>query len=282
MNIKELEEIKQIISKRRHITNCFSFYNEILDWIEKEKVDLFLIKNCVFMFYKENSFHKFYYFVNDYNNIILSKELLDLYRTKGEVSLEFTTKNGRNQEKVNESVTNIGFNFYAEYARVISGASAFKAKDKKEEEKDIDGYYELATLKDKKELLEIMYTDFDKISDYLPTENELDNLIQNKSILIRHLDEKIVFIQIYEYAKGTLYSRMTWIAKKYRKPKYTIDFYKGIDAYLRDLEIKDWTKLRSYGWINKSNKNYKINIKFGAKPDGTTCTTYLYKMEGQN
>lgn len=269
MSNQNNEEIKKIITSRKMKTNCFSFYNEIVDWIENNKADTYLIENNVFLFLKIHGFYKFYYFVNSFNDISLCKELLEKYKTKSNISLEFTTKNEIYINEITPLLKEIGFNFYKEYARVISAFSPFKS-----EEENIS--YEIASLENKNELLEIMYREFDVISDYLPTEEEIINLIDNKSILIKTLDEKIVFIQIYEYSKGALYSRMTWIDKKYRKPKYTIDFYKSLDTYLKQLDIENLEKIRSYGWIDKNNKNFKINLKFGAKLDGVTCTIFLY------
>lgn len=270
---QDMEEIKKIIASRKKITNCFSFYTEIMDWIKNGKANVYLINDCVFIFYKINGFYKFYYYVDNFGDIKISQNLLNKYTLKSNVSLEFTTKNDKNITEVTESIIPIGFEFYAEYIRVISGASAFNIEN--------TSYYELASLNDVAELLDIIYKEFDVISDDLPSKEDLINLINNKSILVKHIEEKIVFIQIYEYAKGVLYSRMTWIEKKYRKPKYTIDFYSGLNEYLKQLNIKDWEKLRSYGWINKSNKNYKINLKFGAKPDGITCTIFTYKQNGE-
>jgi hypothetical protein len=273
---QHMEEIKKIIASRKKKTNCFSFYNEIIDWIENGKANAYLINDCVFIFYKINGFYKFYYYVDNFEDIKISRNLLDKYKLESNVSLEFTTKNDKNIEDITESIIPIGFEFYAEYVRVISGASAFNSNNIEN-----TANYVLASLNEVDELLSIMYKEFDVISDDLPSKEDLINLINNKSVLVQHIENKIIFIQIYEYTKGVLYSRMTWIEKKYRKPKYTIDFYSGLDEYLKHLNIKDWGKLRSYGWINKSNKNYKINLKFGAKPDGITCTIFTYKQTGE-
>lgn len=266
---QHIEEIKNIITSRKKKTNCFSFYNEIVNWIENDKADVYLIEDNVFIFLKTHGFYKLYYYVNNFNEIALCKELLEGYREKGSVSLEFTTKNGMNIDEITSHLTNIGFKFYKEYARVISAFSPFKSEDDSIS-------YDIASRNNKDELLEIMHKEFDVITDDLPTEEELIRLIESKSILIKIFDEKIVFIQIYEYLKGALYSRMTWIDKKYRKPKYTIDFYKSLDKYLKALNIENLEKVRSYGWIDKNNKNFKINLKFGAKLDGVTCTIFLY------
>lgn len=264
-----IEKAKEIISSRRKKTNCFSFYNEILNWIEEDKVDIHLINNNLFLFLKNQGFYKLYYYVDDFNQISLCKDLLEKYQLKSDISLEFTTKNDINKEEVTKIVEETGFEFYKEYARVISAPATFKPTTAKTDF--------LASIEDKEELLEIMYKEFDVITDYLPTEKELIDLIKKKSIIIQKINNQIVFIQIYEYQKGTLYSRMTWIAKEYRKPKFTIGFYEYMYVYLEQLKIEDWSKIRTFGWIDKANKNFKINLKFGAKTDGTTCTIFLYK-----
>lgn len=264
-----IEKAKEIISSRKKKTNCFSFYNEILNWMEEDKVDIHLIDNNLFLFLKNQGFYKLYYYVDDFEQISLCKEILQEYQLKENISLEFTTKNDINKEEITRIAEKTGFEFYKEYARVISAPASFKSTTTKTAF--------LASLEDKQELLDIMYREFDVITDYLPSEKELIDLIEKKSIIIQKIDNEIVFIQIYEYQKGTLYSRMTWIAKKYRKPKFTIDFYEDMNAYLEQLNIEDWSKIRSFGWIDKANKNFKINLKFGAKTDGTTCTIFLYK-----
>lgn len=267
--------IKEIIKSRKNKTNCFTFYNEIEDWLDNDKADAYLIDGCVFIFLKANGFYKFYYYVKELDDIKLSIDLLDNYKKNANIVLEFMARNGKNLDMVAKTIESIDFIFYAEYARVISGANAYKSDRNNEEEN-----YCIAQLSNIEELMMIMYREFDIISDYLPSKEEIKQLIATKCIIIKKLDNKIAFIQIYEYKRGVLYSRMTWVEKKYRKPKYTIEFYKGLDAYLQDLNIKN-NNLRSYGWINKKNKNYKINLKFGAKPDGTTSTIFIYKNKSE-
>lgn len=269
---QKIDEIKTIITSRKMKTNCFSFYNEILDWIENNQAEVYIIQGNLFLFLNTHGFYKLYYYVNSFNDIALCKELLEKYQNKTSISLEFTTKNAMYIDEITPVLQKMGFCFYKEYARVLSAFSPFTSDEE-------EVLYDLASLNNKNELLEIMYKEFDIISDYLPTEEELIKLIHDQSILIKILDGKIVFIQIYEYSKGALYSRMTWIDKKYRKPKYTIDFYKSLDSYLKQLKIKNSNKIRFYGWVDKNNKNFKINLKFGGQLDGVTCTIFLYNNE---
>lgn len=273
-DITETMKIKDIISSRNKKTNCFSFFNEICDWIEDSKADFYLINTCVFVFYKANKFYKFYYYVDNLEDIIFAKDLLREYSLPNKVVLEFTTKNDKGLDEISNTLLEIGFEIYSELVRLIQGKIVFTSEKKVKENNE---EYELATLDNKDELLEIMHKEFDILKDDIPTEEELLKLISNKSIVIKTLDNQIVLIQIYEYLKGALYSRMTWIKKEYRKPKYTIDIHKSIDSYLQDLNIENFKNFKSYGWIDKSNRNLKVNLKMGAVLDGITCTIFLYK-----
>ena len=277
MDNQNILDIKSIIRSRKYKTNCFAFYDEIITWIENKKANAYIINKCVFIFYQANGFYKFYYYVRDFNEIQLAKKLLDKYNTIAKVSLEFTTKNDKFINEVTDAILTIGFSFYAEFARLVGGSNITKDKDK-----DKDKDYELATLEDKKELLEIMHQEFDVVTDNIPTDEELTYLIETKCIALKHIDNKIVYIQIYEYSKGALYSRMTWIAKKYRKPKYTIDIYNEIDAYIDSLNIEKTTNLRSYYWINTGIKNYKIAMLQGGVLEGLKCITFIYSSNENN
>lgn len=122
-----------------------------------------------------------------------------------------------------------------------------------------------------------MNKEFDKIKDNIPSEDELLELINKKAILIRKIEDEIIYIQIYEYSKSVLYSRMTWIKKEFRKPKYTVEFYNGEDAYVKQLNIPTNAKIRSYFWVDTSIKNYDITLKLGAILDGLTSNIFVYK-----
>lgn len=277
MNIEEYgntSHIKEIISSRKKKTNSFYFYNEICDWLDSGKADAYLVGNNVFLFFRSNGFYKFYYYVESFEDIRLAQALLDKYREKSQISLEFTTKNNKFLEEIKEVVYSIGFEFYAEFARLLAGIN--KLEDEKKNKKMYFDMFELAILKDKDELLKIIYQEFDKIKDNIPTENELIDLINQKAILIRKIENEIIYIQIYEYSYGVLYSRMTWIKKEYRKPEYTIEFFNAADNYVEQLNIEN-KNIRSYFWVDTSIRNYKITLKLGATLDGLTSNIFVYK-----
>ncbi len=267
----QIKEIKSIIASRTKKTNCFYFYNEICDWIDKNKADFYLIDNSVFVFLKANGFYKFYYYVDNLEDIKLAKNLLDEYKQYSEISLEFTTKNNKFLVDIKEQIYSIGFETYAEFARMLSGTNKLQDLDNK-----YFDMFEIAIIQNKTELLKIMHKEFDKIKDDIPTEDDLVELINKNSILIRKIENEIVYIQIYEYFNGVLYGKMRWIKKEFRKPKYTVEFYNGDAAYIKQLNILN-KQIRSYFWVDTSIKNYKITLKLGAILDGLTSNIFVYK-----
>ena len=270
--ITDIDEIKKIIINRKNLSNCFRYYNDILEWIEKDQAYVHKVNNCVFLFLKSNKFYKFYYFIEKYSDIKLANEFLIVYAEKHQISMEFTTKSDKDLVKVNSLADEINFTYYSEFARLISGENNLKKEKEKEKEKK---YFQLAENKDISNLLETMHEEFDSIIDNIPSEEELISLIKNKSIILKYYENKLIFIQIFEYKVGALYSRMTWILKKFRKPKYTIDMYSEIDSYLEYLDIRN-QNIRAYYWVDITNRNFLIGQKLGSKPDGLRCITYLY------
>ncbi|MDN5064720.1 hypothetical protein [Aliarcobacter butzleri] len=266
-----INEIKEIITNRKKLTNSFNYYNEVLNWIKNEEAYVVKINNCVFLLLKKNKFCKFYYFIDEYSNMMLANDFLMTYSKNYLISMEITTKDTKNLEIINSFAKELNFDYYSEFARLISGQNNLKDKDK---DKDKDNFL-LAEKKDIKNLLETMNKEFDPIIDDIPSEEELISLIDNKSIIIKYIEEELIFIQIFEYKFGSLYSRMTWIMKKFRKPKYTIDIYNEIDSYLDYLDINN-KNIRAYYWVDVTNKNFLIGQKLGSKPDGLRCITFLY------
>lgn len=268
-----INEIKEIITNRKKLTNSFNYYNEVLNWIKNEEAYVVKINNCVFLLLKKNKFCKFYYFIDEYSNVMLANDFLMTYSKNYSISMEITTKDTKNLEIINSFAKELNFDYYSEFARLISGQNNLKKDDK--DNKDNKDNFLLAEKKDIKNLLETMNKEFDPIIDDIPSEEELISLIDNKSIIIKYIEEELIFIQIFEYKFGSLYSRMTWIMKNFRKPKYTIDIYNEIDSYLDYLDINN-KNIRAYYWVDVTNKNFLIGQKLGSKPDGLRCITFLY------
>lgn len=217
------EQILSIISSRRKLSNCYFFYDEIASWFDSKRAEFYLIDGCVFIFYKINGFYKFYYYVDKFDDINLARELLNKYSLNSTVSLEFTTKNDKFLPQISQAAIACGFEFYARYVRLVykNEIGSVITDKTKEHLRSFD----IATKADIDELLEIIHNEFDVVKDDLPERDELIRLLERGCVLVRRYDGKISYIQIYEYSKNTLYSKMTWIKKEYRKPKHSVEFY---------------------------------------------------------
>lgn len=268
-----MDEIKSILSNRKNLTNSFNYYNEIINLIDSNQAYFQIINNCLFLLLKKDKFCKFYYFIENYSDLILANDFLLTHSKEHKISMEITTKEPKLLEIISSFAKELNFSYYSEFARLISGENNLK-KNK------IKSNFLLAREEDINILLETMYQEFDPIIDDIPSEKELMSLIKNKSIIIKHEQNKLIFIQIFEYKFNSLYSRMTWISKKFRKPKYTIDIYSEIDSYLESLNIKN-KGIRAYYWVDITNRNFLIGQKLGSKPDGLRCMTFLYNKLGE-
>lgn len=121
----------------------------------------------------------------------------------------------------------------------------------------------------------ILEANFDKLKDNIVDVTELKQLVDKGGVFIKKVDGKIIFIQIYEFSKNTVYSRMTWVDKMFRKPKYYVDLSYVIYRFLKD-RFTDLDCLREYFWINKAIKNYKIALKRGVELDGLSDYIFVY------
>lgn len=272
--MNKLDTVKSILKSRRYKTNCFSFYDEVIEWIESKKADVYIEGEDIFLFLKDNSIYKFYYFVKNLENIKDASKYFDKYKKLSRLSLEFTTKNGRGVEEISKIIKPLKFDFYAKFVRMISGGN------KLETEQDRVKYkYKLATMDDIDELLEIIHEAFDEVIDYIPTREKLISYIENKNIILDKEEGRIVFFNIYVYTDKMIYSPMFWIDKKYRKPKYTVEFYGQIAQFVKEFNIDDIMEARSYFWVDIEKKAYKIHKISGAKEDGLECSIFEYKQE---
>ena len=272
-----MNEIKSILSNRKKLTNSFNYYNEIINWIETNQAYIKIINNCLFLLLKKDKFCKFYYFIENYSDMILANDFLLTYSKENKISMEITTKEPKLLETISSFAKELNFSYYSEFARLIYDENNLKKEKEKEKRKND---FLLAKQEDINILLETMYREFDPIIDDIPSEQELISLINSKSIIIKYMQGKLIFIQIFEYKFSSLYSRMTWISKEFRKPKYTIDIYSEIDSYLEYLDIKN-KNIRPYYWVDVTNKNFLIGQKLGSKTDGLRCVTFLYNKIGE-
>lgn len=268
-----MQDIKNVIQNRKKLSNCFAFFNEICKWHEDGVADFYLVDDLVFVFKRANGFFKFYYYINELSDIKMAKPLLDRYINTSKVSLEITNKDNDFLQKYSGALADLGFDCYAHFVRMTNGEGQHRVFDPN---KSYIADFSIATQEDVDELLDIMHENFDPIKDDILQKDELSKIISNGGVLVRKVDKKIIFLQIYEHTKMTLYSRMTWVKKEFRKPKYSAELYGATDEFARKL-MGESLNFRSYFWVDKNIKNYKIALAMGGILDGLNSYIFVYK-----
>ncbi len=272
-----MEEIKKMLNQNR-LSNCFSFRDEIFENIKTGKMGAHIVENALFLFQKEHlGFYKFYYFVQDLENLFLAKDLLEKYHAQGDVVLEFTSKRRYGLEELQPIVENLGFFLYESIERYIPSKDD-KIPDLSVKEGKANLY---ATEEDAEEIFEILKNEFDCLMVTIPSVEELKTkFIANKTLFIEKdpITNEIVYIQMYLLRGKTLDGFCNWLRKDYRTGTNWIDFSAGTSIALANLHL-NYNRL--FGWFARSNKKViKLYTKiFKHKPDGVSCDIFTYKKK---
>lgn len=239
----------QIFTNRPKYTNLFinySDFNEILN-----SCTFFVRDNSIFIIKKDSSFYRFYYFINDYKDLNNLDEFFGLY--KKPIVLEIISN-----DTVDKNLdTMIGFNAYRIYSRYRANRT----------NRNYD-IVKIAGLKDIDEILELINETFDPLSDYIPSINELKNLISKEEVFVVKIDNKLAGVSIYEKREKNYYFRLSCVHQNHRP---------GLIGYM--LASHSPENGMSYStWIDDCNvEAIKLNTALGYKKDGTKNYIFIKK-----
>lgn len=264
-----MQEIKEIINKNL-LTNCFILRDKLFMYLENGIMQAYVRNDVLFIFQKEEfGFYKFYYFVNELQELFLAQDLLEEYFTKGDLILEFTTKNNNGLDELRSVLESLGFCHYACFERFLESLHTRVSK------KYLPVLY--ATQEDLSEIYRICYFAFDPLINAFPTMSELERLIKDKSVFIeKDAYGKIIFIYIVEFQGKSLHSGLLWLAREYRKGANFLKFRSRVFMMLNAAH-KEFQ--RCYSWIDVTRKSYALSKFLGRKSDGLTCNIFAYKKE---
>lgn len=230
----------EIYSNRVKYTNCYLNYQAFIELLENSN---FIVRdNSIFIMSNQNGFYKFYFFVNN------DEELKNLdsffYFYKEPIILEIISNN-----KVDANLyAKIGFKPYKIYSRYRT--------NKKNKSFDI---VKIANLEDTNEILKLINDTFDHLSDYIPNENELKKLILKQEVFIVKIDEKLAGVSIYETKYKSYYFRLSCVHPDHRP---------GLIGYM--LASTQPESGNNYlTWIDDNNlEAIRLNTFLGYKLDG--------------
>lgn len=230
----------KIYNNRVNHSNCYMNYNEFIELIEENE---FIVRNnSIFIMVNQNSFYRFYFFINDYEELKNLNNFFALYRKP--IVLEIIS----NMQIDDNIYTKSGFEPYKIYSRYRT--------DKKN--KNFDSV-KIANIEDTEDISTLINETFDPLSDYIPSNDELKNLILNKEVFIVKVDDKLAGVSIFEKRDKNYYFRLSCVHQKHRP---------GLIGYmLASTSPQDGSNYST--WIDDNNiEAIKLNTFLGYKPDG--------------
>jgi len=199
---------------------------------------------------------------NDYNRIyILSSDLEDaaheLNTLKGVNVVNIPSKG--NITHWEQLMNQADFNLIGIYERL------YNTNIRQREE---IGKITFAKTNQQNEIYDLFYDSgfFSIYTDYLPSHEELKQLIERENVIINEIDNQIQGSFIFSIQGKKCYFR-AWIDKSVHSLKLLFDVYNMMFA--KKLEY-------AYLWINSENKKVRsIHQLLGAKPDGLKDYTFI-------
>ena len=193
------------------------------------------------------------YLINNYKNLNNLNDFFGLY--KKPIVLEIISNS-----KINENLyTQIGFKHYKVYSRYRT--------DKKNKNFDM---VKIAKLEDIEEILKLINETFDPLSDYIPNNDELKELILKEEVFIVTVDYKLAGVSIYEKKNKNYYFRLSCVHPNHRP---------GLIGYM--LASTTPQNGENYStWIDDNNlEAIKLNTFLGYKEDGTKNYIFVKNEE---
>ncbi len=249
--LKVREKAIQIFKSRPKYTNLFSSYNDFINILDNS--NFFVRNDSIFIMKKYSSFYKFYYFVNNYKNLNNLNDFFSLYRQP--IIIEVIS-----YREIDENLyIKIGFKPYKIYSRYRT--------DRKNKNFDI---VKIANIKDTENISSLINETFDPLSDYIPNNDELIELILRKEVYIIKVDNKLAGVSIYEKRHRNYYFRLSCVHPNHRP---------GLIGYmLASSSPKDGSNY--YAWIDDKNlEAIKLNTLLGYKMDKTKNYIFVKNKE---
>lgn len=261
-NIKDISQSMSRIRKQKKkiITNYYYTYNHsevLFDVIEREETILFGIQEV-------DIYRVFYYSCNE-------KELEDGLREMPEGTiLDIIAKEDTLED---EWLNQAGFKLYNVYGRFGMVLPGYEEQKERMAENRLDQYYnegygEYAKAEDVEEIQEKIRGAFDSKTDHLFSDEQMNRLIQDKSVYVQRENGRIFCIVIYRIEGKKLYYNLTF-------NEGTADVSYSIEKKILLQAIRDYGVNYSYSWIALTNK--KALKRNGAPSDDVY--NYIYEKQ---
>lgn len=214
--------------------------------------EYFITDSCLLIRYKEFDFYRLY---------VISNDAEQLKSTLSQLANQEYVINIPSKKGIDEwlGILNYsGFRYYETYSRYYR-----KVKDRKY---DVNGIV-FAKSSELNDIARLIYNNFSKYTDHLPSLEELQTMIEKEQVLVDHDANGIVCgVNIFTISGSTVYGN-AWIDKG----ENAINLYLASKNVWADKGVK-----HNYFWVRDSNtKVLKMHIRLGAKADGLKDYTFI-------
>lgn len=240
-HIKEISlkmtEIRK--TKRKVMTNYYLTYNgaDVL-------FDTFVTEETIVFCIQENNIYRVFYYSVDEKDLIenLKKlpknSILDIVAQEGSLDVQW--------------LEGAGFYLYSTYARFGQPLLDYENQKELMSKNRIDAFYneeygECATVDDVQELQRLISKGFDEKTDHLFSDEELEDLINNKNILVQRESGEIFCIFIYKIEGKKFYYNLSY-------NEGTADVLYSIEKKSLLNAIKEYGVSYAYSWMALTNK----------------------------
>ncbi len=235
---------KKTLQERRKYSNCYMTLLDIIERCEKQRMFVFQISETLILVDQHEWGNYLYYLCDSWEWI----DKLALLREEfGHIIISIVQKDDLYERDV---LLKRGLKIYKTYQRL----RIVKSEDEQTEKNVLGDFCQINEIK---KIRQMMDASFDIWSDCIPTDIELNQLIENQQIICIHVNNDLAGFIIFEDKGKTSYIRMACVDEVYRG--------KGVADKLMTMYFYMHENYRTYTlWYNISNEiAYGLYSKWG-------------------
>ena len=251
---------------RKVITNCYFLPGKVKKLIADQKLYIEEQNGNLFICEQEPTFYRVYYYVQN-------PEAIEPLQLPLSAVIEFTYKDAateRGGENAIAVITKMGFKLGRQSGRMVLQAARIPRFF---ENTAADVLVEYAKHEDKQKIWELLHNAFIPIYAFLPQEEELDQLILDKSILALRYQGDLAGIWHTEIVGKNAWGRQLVVDERYRGKGYG----RMLMCAYHD-SVKDRVE-RVLFWVDMANPAISLYKKLGYEFDGCMANEYIRLRE---
>lgn len=258
------EQVNKIRKSKKIINNNFLSLKEVEDFSKMPASQFLHNRNAAALFVDDNGINRVYFYLDDLDNAIHLKNLLDENKVLKKPYVIDCLGNEIFLDGLINCFANHGIKLYKKMNRwqavKVTNLLSYTGQ-----------MIRTAQPKDLTEIIEVLETVMDPIIAHLPTKIKLENLIKENLIFCAEINKEIVGVYCMEYVgKNSIYLYQDAVLPKYQGS--------GIGVKLLHFALNNYSNMNRYtAWIEENNKmSEKMNCFVGLKKDILKDYVFIY------